>query len=181
MSKLDPRLESELIALIQTDDRENLPIIKRLCDVTGGSIQEAIRWIADHEPVEHMPCPYCGKTLRTKEARQCFECGTDWHDPEFLVRHIVRRDRQKIESAQPMIEIDDWPIYVVNVTNVGPQPSKVFILLRRMLQVDPATAKAMLSSARIEVARGERMFVEPIFNQFRSAGAEVEMTVDESA
>ena len=25
------------------------------------------------------PCPYCGKQLRTKLAKQCFECGADWH------------------------------------------------------------------------------------------------------
>jgi hypothetical protein len=25
------------------------------------------------------PCPYCGKQLRTKLAKQCVECGADWH------------------------------------------------------------------------------------------------------
>jgi len=33
------------------------------------------------------PCPYCGEPLRTGLARQCRFCGTDWHDPD----HIVRR------------------------------------------------------------------------------------------
>lgn len=28
------------------------------------------------------PCPYCGKLLRNKMAKQCFECGMDWHDPQ---------------------------------------------------------------------------------------------------
>jgi hypothetical protein len=26
-----------------------------------------------------VPCPHCGKPLRTAKARQCFECGVDWH------------------------------------------------------------------------------------------------------
>ena len=25
------------------------------------------------------PCPQCGEQLRTKLAKQCFSCGTDWH------------------------------------------------------------------------------------------------------
>ncbi|HEX8914712.1 MAG TPA: hypothetical protein VF796_20340 [Humisphaera sp.] len=32
------------------------------------------------------PCPYCGRLLRNAKARQCFECGTDWHDPANVVR-----------------------------------------------------------------------------------------------
>ena len=28
---------------------------------------------------EAPPCPECGKKLRTKLAKQCFECGADWH------------------------------------------------------------------------------------------------------
>ena len=26
------------------------------------------------------PCPRCSRPLRTRLARQCFECGLDWHD-----------------------------------------------------------------------------------------------------
>jgi hypothetical protein len=26
------------------------------------------------------PCPQCGKALRTKLAKQCLECGADWHE-----------------------------------------------------------------------------------------------------
>ena len=32
------------------------------------------------------PCSYCGAPLRTNEARQCFECGMDWHDEDHPVR-----------------------------------------------------------------------------------------------
>ena len=33
------------------------------------------------------PCPYCGKPLATDKAKQCFECGMDWHDPQNVVCH----------------------------------------------------------------------------------------------
>ncbi len=28
-----------------------------------------------------IPCPHCSKPLRTELAKQCFECGADWHSP----------------------------------------------------------------------------------------------------
>lgn len=31
-------------------------------------------------PTAPIPCPFCGKMLRTATAQQCFECGKDWHD-----------------------------------------------------------------------------------------------------
>jgi hypothetical protein len=31
------------------------------------------------------PCPYCGAPLRTDKAKQCFNCGMDWHDPANVV------------------------------------------------------------------------------------------------
>jgi hypothetical protein len=27
----------------------------------------------------NLPCPECGKPLRSNQAKQCFECGADWH------------------------------------------------------------------------------------------------------
>ena len=31
------------------------------------------------------PCPYCGASLRTDKAKQCFECGMDSRDPAKVV------------------------------------------------------------------------------------------------
>ncbi|MFI5380636.1 MAG: hypothetical protein ACHRHE_15165 [Tepidisphaerales bacterium] len=36
------------------------------------------------------PCPYCGKLLRNSRAKQCFECGMDWHDPTNVLCHRRR-------------------------------------------------------------------------------------------
>lgn len=36
-------------------------------------------------PFAGPPCPYCGMPLATDKARQCFACGTDWHDPQNVV------------------------------------------------------------------------------------------------
>ncbi|HET6977701.1 MAG TPA: CPCC family cysteine-rich protein [Pyrinomonadaceae bacterium] len=35
---------------------------------------------------EATPCPYCGATLRTRNAKQCRKCGRDWHDTENVIR-----------------------------------------------------------------------------------------------
>jgi hypothetical protein len=31
------------------------------------------------------PCPYCMAPLRTPKAKQCGNCGMDWHDPSNVV------------------------------------------------------------------------------------------------
>jgi hypothetical protein len=30
-------------------------------------------------------CPYCGAELRSAKAKQCFDCGMDWHDPANVI------------------------------------------------------------------------------------------------
>jgi CheY-like chemotaxis protein len=42
-------------------------------------------WPLPAPQVEQVPCPYCKALLRTARARQCFECGMDWHDPDNVV------------------------------------------------------------------------------------------------
>jgi hypothetical protein len=32
-----------------------------------------------------IPCPYCDALLATSKARQCFVCGTDWHNPYNVI------------------------------------------------------------------------------------------------
>jgi ribosomal protein L37AE/L43A len=39
-------------------------------------------FLADVVSRQRVPvCPYCGKAIRTQNAKQCFDCGMDWHDP----------------------------------------------------------------------------------------------------
>jgi ribosomal protein L37AE/L43A len=41
----------------------------------------ATEFLAESSSRQRLPvCPYCGRGLRTKNARQCFDCGMDWHD-----------------------------------------------------------------------------------------------------
>ncbi|MGC3967921.1 MAG: reverse transcriptase family protein [Pirellulales bacterium] len=42
------------------------------------------------KPLRHVPgrpgiCSYCGNSLRTLDARQCFSCGMDWHNANDVV------------------------------------------------------------------------------------------------
>ena len=60
--------------------------MKRLIEITGCSMNWAKIW-ATHPDGPHRkfgdndapPCRFCGKQLRTKQAKQCVECGADWH------------------------------------------------------------------------------------------------------
>jgi hypothetical protein len=39
-----------------------------------------VAWLEGHR--QGPPCPQCGHPLRTQHAKQCFECGFDWHGSE---------------------------------------------------------------------------------------------------
>jgi hypothetical protein len=54
--------------------------------ITGCPLHWAKIWVAHPDGPHRMfgdnyapPCPKCGKQLRTALAKQCLECGADWH------------------------------------------------------------------------------------------------------
>ncbi len=81
---IPPELDSELVALIQ--EGRTIDAVKRLRTATGASLGEGLTWVNERlkklsgVPWKGKPCPYWGKPLSTDQARQCFECGRDWHD-----------------------------------------------------------------------------------------------------
>jgi hypothetical protein len=91
-SKLqDSELEAEVSGLI--GQGHTIAAIKRLREATGWGLREALIWV--HGALEagefrthrtRKPCPECGQPLRTDEAKQCFNCGSDWHEPSHLAR-----------------------------------------------------------------------------------------------
>jgi hypothetical protein len=54
--------------------------MKFACNTTGCPMLWARLW-AMPLPDGHNtpPCPECGEPLMTKRAKQCLECGADWH------------------------------------------------------------------------------------------------------
>lgn len=99
---MEPRdqLENELKELVAKG--LTVTAIKKYREVTGCNLAEALNWYNQtysasldgmiaklDEPPQRWPCPYCGKSLRSDGARQCFECGKDWHDPDQIVQHEV--------------------------------------------------------------------------------------------
>lgn len=47
----------------------------------------APEFLTEISPRQRVPvCPYCGNELPTKNAKQCFDCGMDWHDSSNPIR-----------------------------------------------------------------------------------------------
>jgi len=89
-------LEKELLALIEQG--EFAAATTKLKQSTSLSLGKCKQWVLDHTPPPpprpQVPCPYCGKLLRSEKAQQCFECGMDWHNATNVVKHgpsVVKR------------------------------------------------------------------------------------------
>jgi hypothetical protein len=87
----DPELEAEVRGLL--DQGHTIDAIKRLREATGWRLREALIWVdraleaGEFGPQPtRKPCPYCGQPLRTEKAKQCFNCGSDWHEASNLAR-----------------------------------------------------------------------------------------------
>ena len=75
----------DIVALID-EQGSVLSAIKRYREISGRGLAEskiAVESVIVDIELGRIgagpPCPRCGKPLRTKKARQCFQCGTDWH------------------------------------------------------------------------------------------------------
>jgi hypothetical protein len=82
---MDPELERELLSRIRKGERP-LEVIRRLREATGAPLEDCKRWVVDQMPKTVTPCPYCQAPLATPQAKRCFQCGRDWHDPTNVVR-----------------------------------------------------------------------------------------------
>lgn len=68
---------------------------------------------------------------------------------------------------------DDWPLFGVFITDIGPAKSKVFSLIRESLGLSPGETKALLQRPDAEVARGARLEIDSLVERLRSVGAKV--------
>jgi hypothetical protein len=57
-----------------------LAAIKRYREITGSGLAESKRAVESVIGGAGLRCPQCGTLLRTENAQQCFECGSDWHN-----------------------------------------------------------------------------------------------------
>jgi hypothetical protein len=49
-------------------------------------------------PEPEIPCPFCGKPLRSAQAQQCFDCGADWHGKPIAEPAKEQPNRGKEEA-----------------------------------------------------------------------------------
>ncbi len=182
LNPISPELETALQALISQG--RTVEAIKKLREATSAPLGECKEWVKNRTGSvlrrwNGRPCPYCQRPLRTTEARQCFECGKDWHELTDVISHAVQPHTEKTTAMtlEPAVANDDWPNLIVTITDVGQHRARVIALLREILNVSPAEAKELMNSPRIEVARGPRMEIESVVWRFKAAGAEVEAIV----
>jgi hypothetical protein len=72
--------EKEISGLLRTTHPNPVPVMHRLHQ-EGYEFGIGKAWALHHGPYkqEQTLCPWCGKPLRTNEAKQCRFCGKDWH------------------------------------------------------------------------------------------------------
>lgn len=62
----------------------NVQAMKEIKERTGCSLKWAKIWaLHPNGPQPRFagpPCPFCGEPLRTEKAKQCLNCGADWHN-----------------------------------------------------------------------------------------------------
>lgn len=107
---------------------------------TRGLIEHAVRLVDTGRaavPVEPPPaaalppCPACGRPLRSPTARQCFECGADWHagpppaaPPESTRPHAPVPDATAAHTPDPDATDPHAPAAAAGDTgDAGPPPA----------------------------------------------------------
>jgi len=80
---------ARIYQLIRSDRHDEA--VDALVTATGCPASWARTWVTHpfgpRRPLRRWagpPCLYCGLPLRTMLARQCLECGKDWHDPDNI-------------------------------------------------------------------------------------------------
>ena len=93
---LPPAIYAELAAKIWVkatraliDRRLPITATKRLREATGCGLSTAHPWGCQFPAGRRragIPCPYCGGLRRTHLAKQYFECGANWNNPDDFLR-----------------------------------------------------------------------------------------------